>query len=126
MSSTHLADTAAAESLFAPLAREPLEIAAFAYLGDDRRLLGLRHTPGAWRDRIDLTIRDIAADAIAFDARGVVMAHNHPSGDATPSAEDKRATRLLDHALGTLQVRLLDHLVFARAGVTSFRRLGLL
>lgn len=121
-----LADTAAAEALFAALAHEPYEVAAFAYLGEGERLLGLRHMPGQWRDRIDFAIRDIAADAIAFDARGVVMAHNHPSGDSRPSRADREATCALDRALGTLQIRLLDHLVVGAHGCTSFRRLGLL
>ncbi|MES2444426.1 MAG: JAB domain-containing protein [Pseudomonadota bacterium] len=121
-----LADPAAAEALFAPLARETVEVVAFAYLAEDQRLLGIRHARSASVDTLDLPVRDVAADALAFGARGVVMAHNHPGGDPTPSHADREATRLLARALDPLGVRLLDHLVIAREGTVSFRSLGLL
>ena len=120
-----LANSATAGELFAPLAVETTEVMAFAYLAADQRILGMRHIRGAV-DRLKLPIRTIAADALAFDAVAVVMAHNHPSGDPTPSVADREATRLLARALDTLEVRLLDHLVVASGGVTSFRALGLL
>lgn len=121
-----LADPMAASLLFAPLGGEATEVAAFAYLGAGQRLLGLRHIRSARFDRLDLPIRDIAADALAFGAEAVVMAHNHPSGDATPSQADREATRLLARALATLDMRLIDHLVIARGDAQSFRCLGLL
>ncbi len=118
--------SAAAGALFAQLASEPNEVIAIAYLTEDRRVLGLRHTRSESRDRMALPIRAIAADAIAFDARGVVLAHNHPSGDPTPSAADRDATRQLLRALAALEVRLVDHLVIASTGNSSFRALGFL
>jgi DNA repair protein RadC len=121
-----LADPAAAEALFAPLAREVVEVAAFAYLDADQRLLGIRHARSVSVDTLELPVRDVAADALAFGARGMVMAHNHPGGDPTPSNADRDATRLLARALDPLGVRLLDHLVIAEGGTVSFRSLGLL
>lgn len=120
-----LADPAAAGELFASLAEETSEVMVFAYLDAGQRILGLRHARGSI-DRLKLPIRAIAADALAFDAVAVVMAHNHPSGDPTPSVADREATRLLARALDTLEMRLLDHLIVASGGVTSFRALGLL
>jgi len=122
----HLADPAAAGALFACLADEPGEVIAAVYLDGNQRVLGLRHARSAAVDRLMLPIREIAVDALAFGAVAVVIAHNHPSGDPTPSAADREATRLLARALETLGVRLLDHLIVARGGITSFRRLGLL
>ncbi|MGK6354495.1 JAB domain-containing protein [Sphingomonas sp. DT-207] len=124
--SRHLTDAGAAGAFFAPLARQRTETVAYAYLARDHRLLGLRHTRSHAQDHVALHIREVAAHALALDAAAVVMAHNHPSGDATPSAADREATRLLSRALATLEVRLLDHLVITAGGVTSFRRLGLL
>jgi DNA repair protein RadC len=121
-----LTDASAAAALFAPLADEATEVVAFAYLDADRRLLGMRHVRSASTTRLDLRVRAVAADAIAFDAVAVVMAHNHPSGDPTPSSADKEATRLLARGLAALEVRLVDHLVVATGGITSFRALGLL
>lgn len=122
----HLADPAAAGALFACLADEPGEVIAAVYLDGDQRVLGLRHARSGAVDRLVLPIREIAVDALAFGAVAVVIAHNHPSGDPTPSAADREATRLLARALETLEMRLLDHLIVARGGITSFRRLGLL
>ncbi|TGX52565.1 DNA repair protein [Sphingomonas gei] len=121
-----LNDPAAAVALFACLADETTEVMAFVYLAADERVLGMRHARSASVDRLVLPIRDIAADALAFGAAAVVMAHNHPSGDPAPSSADREATRLLARALATLDIRLADHLIVARGGVTSFRRLGLL
>ena len=126
MEPPRIADADAAALLFAALADEEVEVLAFAYLGASQNLLGLRHVRSESRDRLDLPIRDVAADALAFGAAAVVMAHNHPSGDATPSRADRDATRMLARALDPLGVRLLDHLIMTRGGVTSFRALGLL
>lgn len=121
-----LADPAAAGALFACLVDEATEVMAFVYLDGDQRVLGMRHARSGSIDRLVLPIRDVAADALAFGAAAVVMAHNHPSGNPTPSIADREATRLLARALATLEMRLLDHLIVARDGITSFRQLGLL
>lgn len=122
----HIADLDAARALFASLANERTEVAGFAYLDPKWRLLGLRHARSQAVDIIDVPLRAIAADALAFDATGLVMAHNHPSGDASPSAADLDVTKRLARALDALGVRLVDHLVLAGDSVTSFRALGLL
>jgi DNA repair protein RadC len=121
-----LADSRDAGALFAPLADELVEVMAFAYLDRRQCVLGMRHARSAHIDRLGLPLRDVAADAIAFHAYAVVMAHNHPGGDPTPSRADREATGRLARALDVLGVRLLDHLVVAARGTTSFRSLGFL
>lgn len=71
-------------------------------------------------------LREIIADAAELGSAGLVLAHNHPSGDSTPSDSDCRATRRLASAAEALDCTVLDHLVFAGEECTSFRRLGLL
>ena len=83
----------------------------------------MRHVVGAW-DQVAISIRTVALDALAFGAVGVVIAHNHPSGDATASARDVAFTRALAAGLRTLEVVLLDHLVIAGDDVTSLRGMG--
>lgn len=122
----HIDTLAAALSLFDPLRDEAEEVAAFAYLDPQWRLLGLRHARHGVTDAIRLSLRDVATDALAFGAAAVVMAHNHPSGDPRPSAADCDATRRLAQALTALDIRLVEHLVLARTGWTSFRDAGLL
>lgn len=119
-----IVDARAALALFAGLADEAREVCAFAYLARDHRLLGMRHVPGDRFDRVEVPVRAVVADALAFGAAALLMAHCHPDGDPTPSRADRATTRRLLRALDPLDVRLLDHLVLAPGGSASFRALG--
>lgn len=121
-----VATTAEVHRLFAPLADGDREVLGFAYLDPEWRLLGMRHSVPGSADAVDLPLRDVARDAISFGAAQVVMAHNHPSGDPTPSRADIAATRRLAAALDTIGVGLAEHLVLATGGVASLREQGLL
>jgi DNA repair protein RadC len=68
--------------------------------------------------------RDALAPALREGAAAVIFAHNHPSGDPTPSAEDRDLTRRLIAASELLGVRAVDHLVVASSGYTSLREMG--
>ncbi len=74
----------------------------------------------------DFPLRDIIADAAEHRSAGILLAHNHPSGDPRPSDSDCRATRRLASAAEALDCAVLDHLVFAGDECTSLRRIGLL
>ncbi|MFV0622917.1 JAB domain-containing protein [Sphingomonas sp. ac-8] len=121
-----LSDWENASRLFAPLSRERVEIAAFAYLAADRRMLALRYTRSRRADLVDLPLRRIVSDALAFGASGLVIGHNHPRGSSAPSRADIDATRLLARTLRPLEIAVLDHLVVASDGIASFRVMGLL
>jgi DNA repair protein RadC len=71
-------------------------------------------------------LRSIIADAAEHCSAGIVLAHNHPSGDPRPSDSDRRATQRLATAAEALDCAILDHLVFAGAECTSLRQLGYL
>ncbi|MEG3123502.1 JAB domain-containing protein [Sphingomonas sp. GB1N7] len=123
----HVRDMDAALGLFGTLAALPYEMIAFAYLDPKRMLLGMRHTQAGGVDSAEVPVRLVVADALAFDAAMVVMAHNHPGGDPAPSEADQAATRRLARALRSVEVRLVDHLVLAAGGgASSFRAIGLL
>jgi len=70
--------------------------------------------------------RETFRPAIEHAAAAVVVGHNHPSGDTTPSAEDKDATRRLVRSGELLGVPCLDHLIVSESGFFSFREHGLL
>jgi DNA repair protein RadC len=96
-----------------------------AHVDDQARCLHLsRHDGDEAGARFPL--RTIIADAAEHGSAGIVLAHNHPSGDPTPSDSDCRVTRRLASAAEALDCALLDHLVFAGSECTSFRRAGLL
>ena len=71
-------------------------------------------------------LRTIIADAARHGSAGIVLAHNHPSGDPRPSDSDRRATRRLATAAEALDCMVLDHLVFGGTECTSLRKLGYL
>ncbi len=76
---------------------------------------------------LDMSIvhpRETFREAIAASAAAVILAHNHPSGDPTPSREDLELTRRLVHAGRLLGIPVLDHLIVGRDGVLSFRARG--
>lgn len=70
--------------------------------------------------------REVARKALSLNAAAVIIAHNHPSGNPTPSAADERLTKHLRSALELIEVRVLDHVVIAGAHSTSFAESGLL
>jgi DNA repair protein RadC len=81
----------AADLLMPMVADGAGETLAVAILDADRRLLGTMCVPG-FGDQVVLPIREVLAQALRMDARGLVIAHNHPSGDPQPSPEDVAAT----------------------------------
>lgn len=96
-----------------------------AFLAADGRLLALE-TLDEDEGAVTLPMRAIVARALALDAAALVIAHNHPSGDSTPSAEDVRLTRRFAMVCEALGIVLHDHLIFAGGMCESFRRLGLI
>lgn len=70
--------------------------------------------------------REVFTPAIATGAAAIVVVHNHPSGDTTPSAEDRDATRRLQRAGELLGIPLADHVMVSETSFFSFRESGLL
>ena len=70
--------------------------------------------------------REVVKRALAHNAAAVILAHNHPSGVAEPSAADERITSTLKQALALVDVRVLDHFVVAMGTTLSFAERGLL
>jgi len=64
--------------------------------------------------------REIFADVIADRASAVIIAHNHPAGDLTPSQEDIAVTKRIKEASSILGIKLLDLIIFNQKGYYSF------
>ena len=73
-----------------------------------------------------LSLRDVITDAATHGSVGVILAHNHPGGDPTPSADDRQLTRRLSLAAEAIDLAVLDHLVMAGHECRSMRQMGLL
>jgi len=68
--------------------------------------------------------REVFRLAVREAAAAILLAHNHPSGDPTPSAEDAAVTRRLTDVGRVLGIRVLDHVIVAAGGYYSFREAG--
>ena len=103
-------------------ARERLWV---AHVDDHARCLHLEVYDGE-PNSVAMPVRDIIVDAARYGSAGLVLAHNHPGGEARPSRADCLATGKLARAAEALDVAILDHLIFAGGDCTSMRRMGLL
>jgi DNA repair protein RadC len=97
------------------------------YLNARNRLV--RDDPEIYRGTLDRAVvepRELLKRALLSNAAALIVYHNHPSGDPSPSREDREFTRRLASAADLVGLRLLDHVVVGREGCVSFREAGLL
>ena len=123
-----LYDLVAAHAFFAGCFAESdpaMERIWVAHLDQGANFLRLTHHDGD-EHGASFPLRAIISDAASCGSSAILVAHNHPSGDPTPSEGDRRATRRLACAAEALDCRLMDHIVFGGGGFTSFRAMGLL
>jgi len=81
---------------------------------------------GTRQSTCELPLRRTVRRAFDLDARRLVLAHNHPSGDPTPSADDIQSTRTFRQVMAALEFNLDDHFVVARGGIFSMSDNGLI
>ena len=103
----------------------PHEEFVVLYLDSHHRLL---HAETLFRGTLGQTSvypRELAIGALRHEAGAVMVAHNHPSGDPTPSRADQALTQTLKTALAMLDIRLLDHFIVTPMQVLSLAEQGL-
>jgi DNA repair protein RadC len=113
--------------LFGPRLRD-LQVEEFHLLALDSQSQVLREvliTRGLLNSSL-VHPREVFRAAIAEAAAGIIVVHNHPSGDPTPSAEDRAATKQLCSAGRLLDLPLYDHVIIAGDRYVSFATAGLL
>ena len=82
-----------------------------------------------WQGSVDeasVHVREVIARAIALGATALIIVHNHPSGDPTPSTQDIRLTRDLVDAGRHMKITIHDHVIVGAQGRTSLRAMGLI
>ena len=102
------------------------EVFAVFFLDSQHQLLEFEVLFRGTLDGASVHPRELAKRALALNAGAVILAHNHPSGIATPSASDRDITRVLSDALGLLDIRVLDHIVVGAAEPFSFCEHGMI
>jgi DNA repair protein RadC len=96
------------------------------FLDQERRLLSEETFVSGAIDCVSIKPRVLFSRALALGSRTIVLAHNHPSGDPTPSARDIAATARIAADAERLDIELIDHLVVAGACAVSMRKAGML
>lgn len=104
----------------------PHELFCCLYLDTKHRVIRFEELFRGTIDGASVHPREVVRCALKHNAAAVIVAHNHPSGVAEPSAADNALTRRLQEALAMVDIRLLDHLVVGDGEVVSFTERGLL
>lgn len=113
------------QSRLGGLKHEVLEI---AYLDNAYRIMndGIERLEEGTVNKTPIYPRKILTSALKREASHIVIVHNHPSGNPTPSQADFQLTQALHHACVILSVRLLDHIIVTKDKFYSFRQSGFL
>lgn len=119
-----------ADLLREPNRAYPLETFQVVFLNTRHRLMAVEAISQGTLDSVMVHPREVFSAAITKKAAAIVLAHNHPSGDPTPSEADIRVTRDLIKAGQLLRIEVLDHIIMGRSTIerpkdyTSLRELG--
>jgi len=110
----------------AAMAREPVEQFRVLFLDRKNILVADEVQNRGTIDHTPVYPREIVKRALELSASAVILVHNHPSGDPTPSRADIEMTREIEKACKALSIAIHDHLVIGRGGHVSFKAMGLL
>lgn len=117
---------AAKDALMLRLGDYEHEVFACLFLDNRHRILRWVELFRGTIDGASVYPREVVKEALAVNAAAVILCHNHPSGIAEPSEADRSLTQRLKHALGTVDIRVLDHFVIGGEDLYSFAEHGLL
>lgn len=106
----------------APLEREELRVLT---LNTKNRILDMQTVYAGCVNSTLVRVGELFREAVRTHAAGIILVHNHPSGDPTPSPDDLHLTTEAIAGGKLLDVRVLDHLIIAGDGYTSLRDRGL-
>ena len=108
------------------LQHEPREQFRVLYLDKKNQLILDEILNRGTVDHAPVYPREVVRRALEVSASAIILVHNHPSGDPTPSRADIQMTKQIVEAARSLSVEVHDHLIVGREGVSSFRQLGLM
>ncbi|MBC3216990.1 DNA repair protein RadC [Serratia fonticola] len=106
------------------LERQERELFMVMYLDNQHRLIECETLFTGTLGSVSVYPREIARQALTYNAASLILAHNHPSGMAEPSQADRSLTDKVIAALLLIDVRVLDHLVIGHGESVSFAERG--
>lgn len=106
------------------LAHQQREVFACLYLDTKHQVIAFEELFFGTIDSASVHPREVVKSALQHNAAAVIFAHNHPSGNSTPSQSDVDITHQLISALKLIDIRVLDHLVIGNSDTSSLAELG--
>ena len=110
----------------AAMAHEPREQFRVLFLDKRNQLIADEVMNRGTVDHAPVYPREVVRRALEVSASAIILVHNHPSGDPTPSSADIAMTKEIVEAARALKIVVHDHLVVGRDGLASFKALGLI
>ncbi len=107
------------------LVKADIEMLAIIHLGARGEIIARRINSSGALGSVMVPLRQVVCDALNLGSLSILLAHNHPSGDATPSSSDIHQTQTLLRIFKPLDIEIEYHLIVTRGGVMSMRGLGL-
>lgn len=108
------------------VAREKVERFHLLFLDRKNRLIADEAQQRGTVDHTPVYPREVVKRALELGASAIILVHNHPSGDPTPSKADIAVTKQIRDAAEQLGIQIHDHVVIGKSGHASFKSLGLL
>ncbi|MDX2504579.1 MAG: DNA repair protein RadC [Gammaproteobacteria bacterium] len=102
------------------------EVFVVLFLDNRHRLIAYKELFRGTVDGASVYPREVVKEALTYNAAALIVAHNHPSGNAEPSKADERITSRLKQALGLVDIRILDHLIIGCDEIVSLAERGVL
>ena len=105
---------------------KPYEVFSVLFFDNGQQLLAVEEMFRGTLNQTSVYPREVVLRALHHQAQSVVLAHNHPSGNAQPSGADIALTHKLTGALALIDIRVLDHIIVSPTGSVSMAELGLI
>lgn len=115
--------TALLDYLNVTMAQLPVEHFRILFLNKKNRLIADEVQNKGTVDHTPIYPREVIRRCLELAATAIIIVHNHPSGDPTPSPSDVRMTKTLANITSALGITLHDHVIVGKSGHASFRRL---
>ncbi len=108
-----------AEILIEKMRFEKQEILKVAMLNNNNKLLKIKDIARGGSNFVKATVKSVLNEAVKIEASKIILIHNHPGGDPTPSRQDIEFTRNIEQAAKILEIQLLDHIVIGNTNYVS-------
>lgn len=96
------------------------------YLNQANKILSVSLIGSGGETSCTVSVQKIAQGAILQNAQGIILSHNHPSGNIAPSDQDKKLTRQIISAMELFNIKVLDHLIITSDNYYSFSNNGII